>query len=78
MDGPRAAEAGVKPAAEVEPLASSEEALRKAEESVQQKHKSAVHNATNNSPIENQVKSYSPIPWRPGAVKYFTARGVKM
>ncbi len=28
--------------------------------------------------LENQVKSYSPIPWHPGAVKYMTEHGVKM
>jgi hypothetical protein len=24
------------------------------------------------------VKSYSPIPWHPGAVKYFAEKGIKM
>ena len=28
--------------------------------------------------VENQVKSYSPIPWHPGAVKYFNEKGAKM
>ncbi|MEI7805372.1 MAG: TAXI family TRAP transporter solute-binding subunit [Hyphomicrobiales bacterium] len=38
----------------------------------------AVHGEAKNFLIENQVKSYSPIPWHPGAVKYLTEKGVKM
>jgi TRAP-type uncharacterized transport system substrate-binding protein len=28
--------------------------------------------------LENQSPKHSPIPWHPGAVKYFTEKGVKM
>jgi TRAP transporter TAXI family solute receptor len=38
----------------------------------------AVHHEAENFKLENQIKSYSPIPWHPGAVKYFTEKGVKM
>src|SRR5580765_4695527 len=38
----------------------------------------AVHGEAKNFMLENQVKSYSPIPWHPGAVKYMTEHGVKM
>src|SRR4249919_1500280 len=38
----------------------------------------AVHSEAKNFTLENQVKSYSPIPWHPGAVKYMTEHGVKM
>ena len=38
----------------------------------------AVHGEAKNFTIENQVKDYSPIPWHPGAVKYFKEKGVKM
>ena len=38
----------------------------------------AVHGEAKNFELENQVKDYSPIPWHPGAVKYFTEKGVKM
>jgi TRAP transporter TAXI family solute receptor len=38
----------------------------------------AVHREAENFVIENQVKENSPIPWHPGAVKYFSERGVKM
>jgi TRAP transporter TAXI family solute receptor len=38
----------------------------------------AVHGEAKNFTLENQVKSYSPIPWHPGAVKYMTEHGVKM
>ncbi|HET9714592.1 MAG TPA: TAXI family TRAP transporter solute-binding subunit [Pseudolabrys sp.] len=38
----------------------------------------AVHKEAKNFVLENQVKSYSPIPWHPGAVKYMTEHGVKM
>jgi uncharacterized protein len=38
----------------------------------------AVHGEAKNFALENQVKSYSPIPWHPGAVKYMTEHGVKM
>src|SRR5512144_876598 len=38
----------------------------------------AVHGEAKNFALENQVKSYSPIPWHPGAVKYMNEHGVKM
>jgi TRAP transporter TAXI family solute receptor len=38
----------------------------------------AVHREAENFVLESQVKSYSPIPWHPGAVKYLSERGVKM
>jgi TRAP transporter TAXI family solute receptor len=38
----------------------------------------AVHGEAKNFELKNQVKDYSPIPWHPGAVKYFTEHGVKM
>jgi TRAP transporter TAXI family solute receptor len=38
----------------------------------------AVHGEAKNFTVENQVKDYSPIPWHPGAVKYFKEKGAKM
>ena len=38
----------------------------------------AVHGEAKSIAIENQVRKNSPIPWHPGAVKYFTEKGVKM
>jgi len=38
----------------------------------------AVHREAESFAIANQVKANSPIPWHPGAVKYFTEKGVKM
>ena len=38
----------------------------------------AVHGEAKNFLLENQVKDYSPIPWHPGAVKYFAEKGIKM
>ena len=35
----------------------------------------AVHGEAKNFTVENQVKDYSPIPWHPGAVKYFKEKG---
>ena len=37
-----------------------------------------VHGEAKNFTLENQVKAYSPIPWHPGALKYFAEKGVKM
>ena len=37
----------------------------------------AVHGEARNFEVANQVKDYSPIPWHPGAIKYFTEKGVK-
>jgi TRAP transporter TAXI family solute receptor len=38
----------------------------------------AVHKDAASFSVENQVKSNSPVPWQPGAVKFFTERGAKM
>jgi TRAP transporter TAXI family solute receptor len=38
----------------------------------------AVHQEAKSFSLENQIKSNSPVPWHPGAVKYFTEQGVKM
>ncbi len=38
----------------------------------------AVHGEAKNFTVENQVKDYSPIPWHPGAAKYFKEKGAKM
>ncbi len=38
----------------------------------------AVHKEANSFTVDNQVKSNSPVPWHPGAVKYFTEKGAKM
>jgi uncharacterized protein len=38
----------------------------------------AVHAEARNIALENQSKKNSPIPWHPGAVKYYTEQGVKM
>jgi hypothetical protein len=37
----------------------------------------AVHSEAKNFEVANQVKDYSPIPWHPGAIKYFSEKGVK-
>jgi TRAP transporter TAXI family solute receptor len=37
----------------------------------------AVHGEAKNFEVSNQVKDYSPIPWHPGAVKYFKEKGAK-
>jgi TRAP transporter TAXI family solute receptor len=38
----------------------------------------AVHREAKNFTVDNQVKDYSPIPWHPGAVKYFKEKGAKL
>ena len=38
----------------------------------------AVHGEAKNIELAKQVTENSPIPWHPGAVKYFTEKGVKM
>lgn len=38
----------------------------------------AVHREAESISLENQVKENSSIPWHPGAVKYFSEKGVKM
>jgi uncharacterized protein len=38
----------------------------------------AVHKEAENFRLENQKKDASPVPWHPGAVKYFAEKGVKL
>ena len=38
----------------------------------------AVHKEAENFRLENQKAAASPIPFHPGAVKYFAERGVKI
>jgi TRAP transporter TAXI family solute receptor len=38
----------------------------------------AVHREAESITLENQLAKNSPIPWHPGAVKYFTEKGLKM
>jgi TRAP transporter TAXI family solute receptor len=37
-----------------------------------------VHKEAENFKVENQKKDASPLPWHPGAVKYFAEKGVKL
>jgi uncharacterized protein len=37
-----------------------------------------VHKEAENFTLENQKKDASPLPWHPGAVKYFAEKGVKL
>jgi TRAP transporter TAXI family solute receptor len=43
-----------------------------------QKDLIAVHKEAENFKLENQKIAASPLPWHPGALKYFKERGVKM
>lgn len=38
----------------------------------------AVHKEAANFKLENQKKDASPIPWHPGAIKYFAEKGIKL
>jgi TRAP transporter TAXI family solute receptor len=38
----------------------------------------AVHKEAENFKLENQKPSASPMPWHPGAVKYFAEKGIKL
>ncbi|MEJ8839971.1 TAXI family TRAP transporter solute-binding subunit [Ramlibacter sp. AN1133] len=38
----------------------------------------AVHKEAENIRMENQKKEASPVPWHPGAVKYFAEKGIKL
>jgi TRAP transporter TAXI family solute receptor len=38
----------------------------------------AVHKEAENFKLENQKKDATPIPWHPGAVKYFAEKGIKL
>ena len=38
----------------------------------------AVHKEAENIDLKYQVKESSPVPWHPGALKYFTEKGLKM
>jgi TRAP-type uncharacterized transport system substrate-binding protein len=37
-----------------------------------------VHSEAANIDYKYQVKTNSPVPWHPGALKYFAEQGVKM
>jgi hypothetical protein len=37
-----------------------------------------THKEAENIKLEGQKKSASPIPWHPGAVKYFAEKGIKI
>ena len=37
-----------------------------------------VHKEAENIKLENQKTEASPIPWHPGAIKYFAEKGVKI
>jgi TRAP transporter TAXI family solute receptor len=43
-----------------------------------QKELVAVHSEAESITLENQLKKNTPIPWHPGAERYFVERGVKM
>jgi TRAP-type uncharacterized transport system substrate-binding protein len=38
----------------------------------------AVHKEAENFKLENQKEAASPLPWHPGALKYFKEKGVNM
>jgi TRAP transporter TAXI family solute receptor len=38
----------------------------------------AVHKEAENFKLENQKKEASPVPWHPGAVKFFAEKGIKL
>jgi TRAP transporter TAXI family solute receptor len=38
----------------------------------------AVHKEANSFTVDNQIVANSPVPWHPGAVKFFKERGAKM
>jgi uncharacterized protein len=38
----------------------------------------AVHKEAENIKLENQKKDATPIPWHPGALKYFAEKGIKL
>jgi TRAP-type uncharacterized transport system substrate-binding protein len=37
-----------------------------------------VHKEAENFKLENQKQSASPVPFHPGAIKYFSEKGVKL
>ena len=37
-----------------------------------------VHKEANSFSVDNQIVANSPVPWHPGAVKFFKERGAKM
>ena len=43
-----------------------------------QKELIAVHKEAENFKLENQKASASPLPWHPGALKYYKEKGVKL
>ena len=38
----------------------------------------AVHKEASSFTVDNQVKGNSPLPWHPGAVKFFNEKGAKL
>jgi uncharacterized protein len=38
----------------------------------------AVHKEAENFKLENQKKDATPVPWHPGAVRYFAEKGIKL
>jgi hypothetical protein len=38
----------------------------------------AVHKEAENIKLENQKKESSPVPWHPGAIKYYAEKGIKL
>jgi TRAP-type uncharacterized transport system substrate-binding protein len=38
----------------------------------------AVHKEAENIDLKYQMKASSPVPWHPGALKYFAEKGLKM
>jgi uncharacterized protein len=43
-----------------------------------QKELVAVHSEAESITLDNQLRKNTPIPWHPGAERYFIERGVKM
>ena len=37
-----------------------------------------THKEAENIKLENQKKTASPVPWHPGALKYFAEKGIKL
>jgi TRAP-type uncharacterized transport system substrate-binding protein len=37
-----------------------------------------THKEAENIKLENQKKSASPVPWHPGAMKYFAEKGINL
>ena len=53
--------------------------LRRRQDDIRQAPRSdAVHKAAADIKLENQKAAASPIPWHPGAIKYFAEQGIKL